>query len=257
MLPLAFNVLSLEEIAEYWSREIAGVRTMAEMYAELLSAFWRDDLTVFGSSGKVPVDRRRFLELVRRESVHPGFTLVDSAGVIPPAIEKQFGRSIIIDTTTYVVLPSGFGLDRRHRRNRISKIGNDVVRRLSRCIETRSPGAQHDSRGTAQLLCHERLRSSAVLVSRHEGASGQLWRAVIGDAIDQGRNDPTGRAAGPRPDASGRSQSATDLGTGAYRRDDPIAKATGDRERPSKRLQEVAISRRRRRALNIKPYIRF
>src|SRR5438045_2068840 len=106
MLPLAFNVLSLEEIAEYWSREIAGVRTMAEMYAELLSAFWRDDLTVFGSSGKVPVDRRRFLELVRRESVHPGFTLVDSAGVIPPAIEKQFGRSIIIDTTTYVVLPS-------------------------------------------------------------------------------------------------------------------------------------------------------
>jgi hypothetical protein len=39
MLPLASNALRLEEIAEYWPREIAGVRTMAEIYARLLSSF--------------------------------------------------------------------------------------------------------------------------------------------------------------------------------------------------------------------------
>lgn len=58
-LPISDYVLRLEMVAEYWSREIAGVRTMAEIHAELLCAFWRNEFTVFGSSGEARARSRR------------------------------------------------------------------------------------------------------------------------------------------------------------------------------------------------------
>jgi hypothetical protein len=105
MLPIRDDVLQLEIIAEYWSREIAGVRTMAEIHDELLCAFWQNELTVFGSSGETRVDRRRLLESIRLKSDHPGFTVVE-VEMIPPGKEEHPDGSITVDVTNYVVLPS-------------------------------------------------------------------------------------------------------------------------------------------------------
>ena len=44
MLPIHENVLQLIWIAEYWSREINGVRTSAEIHDQLLAAYWRGHL---------------------------------------------------------------------------------------------------------------------------------------------------------------------------------------------------------------------
>jgi hypothetical protein len=106
MLPIRDGVLQLEIIAEYWYREIAGVRTMPEIHDELLAAFWHNKLTVFGSGGEARVDRRRFLRSVRLKSEHPGFTLVDSVKMIPPEIEKHPDSSVTVYLMKYIFLPS-------------------------------------------------------------------------------------------------------------------------------------------------------
>src|SRR5260370_28204019 len=106
MLPIRDDVLQLETIAEYWSRAIEGVRTMTEIRDELLSAFWRNKLMVFGWSGEVRVDRRRFLRVIRSKSEHPGFTMVDSVEMIPPAMVKHPDGSVTVYRMKYIVLPS-------------------------------------------------------------------------------------------------------------------------------------------------------
>jgi hypothetical protein len=106
MLPLVDNVLRLDEIAEYWSREIAGVRTTADIHDELLSAFWHNQLTIFGSSGEARVDRRGLLRSVRLKSEHPGFTVVASVKMIPPAMKKHPDGGVTVDLMKYIILPS-------------------------------------------------------------------------------------------------------------------------------------------------------
>jgi len=106
MLPIPHYVLPLKTVAEYWSREIAGVRTTAEIYGELLSAFWLNELTVFGSRGEPRIDRQRALGSVRLKSEHPGFTVVGSEKMVPPEKEEHPDGSSTIDLRSYIVLPS-------------------------------------------------------------------------------------------------------------------------------------------------------
>src|SRR6266851_8367538 len=106
MLPIRDDVLQLEPVAEYWSREIASVRTMPDIHDELLAAFWQNELMVFGSSGQTRVDRRRFLGLIRLKSEHPGFTVIDSVQMIPPAMEKHPDGGVTVYLMKYIVLPS-------------------------------------------------------------------------------------------------------------------------------------------------------
>jgi len=105
MLPLPDKALRLNVLAEYWSRELQGQRTAAEIHRELLSAFWRDELEVSRSNGD-PVDRRGLLESVGHQSQHPGFVVVDSADMIPPGIVDLPNGGVIVDLTKYVVIPS-------------------------------------------------------------------------------------------------------------------------------------------------------
>jgi hypothetical protein len=107
MLPISDRVLPLEVIAEYLSRETAGVRTMSEIHDELLSAFWRNELAVVGSNGRGRIYRRRFLSSIRLRSEHPGFAMVDSANLLPQATEEHPDGSVTIDITKYIVLDSG------------------------------------------------------------------------------------------------------------------------------------------------------
>ena len=106
MLPLVYNVLRLDEIAEYWSREIGGVRTTTEIYNELLSAFWHNRLTIFGSSGEARVDRRGLLRSVRLKSEHPGFAVLASVKMIPPAMKKHPDGGATVNLMKYIILPS-------------------------------------------------------------------------------------------------------------------------------------------------------
>jgi len=105
MLPIHENVLQLDRIAEYWSREINGVRTSAEIHDQLLTAYWRDELRVAGGDERGLLNRVTFLELVARERNHPGFMLVDSPEMIPPRITEHGDHSVTVDMRTYIVLP--------------------------------------------------------------------------------------------------------------------------------------------------------
>src|SRR5262252_6694632 len=110
MLPFHENVLHLAEIAEYWSRELRRVRTQREIYAELLSAFWQDQLAVVHVHNLHPIERLSLLKGINATRWltpdHPGFALVDRAEVIPPKIEKHPDGRATIDQGVYIVLPS-------------------------------------------------------------------------------------------------------------------------------------------------------
>ena len=106
MLPLVEDFLRLEQIAELWSREHNRVRTSLEIYDELLSALWKNELIVFGGSGKSPVDRQRLLRVIRLCLEHPGFVIVESRDEIPVRATKHADGSVSVDATVYVVLPS-------------------------------------------------------------------------------------------------------------------------------------------------------
>jgi hypothetical protein len=86
MLPVSDHELMLEQIAGYWSRELAGARTAEETLATLHEAFWRGELVVCATCESTQVDRRRFLEAVNLRREHPGFVLVERTDLIPRAV---------------------------------------------------------------------------------------------------------------------------------------------------------------------------
>lgn len=106
MLPLVDDILLLQKIAEYWSREHDRVRTMIEIFDELLTAFWQNKLIIYGSSERNIIDRRRFLKTIRLHLKHPGFTIVQSRFEVPVRTTKHPDGSVDIDATCYIVLPS-------------------------------------------------------------------------------------------------------------------------------------------------------
>jgi hypothetical protein len=105
MLPLPDEPLRLGAVAEYWSREIQGVRTAADIRQELLSAFWRGELEVVSSTGDQRVDRRGLLAAIRIKPEHPGFTVVDSVDMIESMREEHPDGSVTIDLRKHIVLP--------------------------------------------------------------------------------------------------------------------------------------------------------
>ena len=110
MLPIREKVLYLAEIAEYWSRELQGVRTPPEIYSKLLSAFWQDQLAVVHVQNLHPIQRLNVLKAINATRClmpdHPGFTLVDRDEMIPPKVEQQPDGRWTIDQGVYIVLPS-------------------------------------------------------------------------------------------------------------------------------------------------------
>jgi hypothetical protein len=82
------------------------VRREYAWHSELISAFWLNELMVFGPRGEPRVDRRRVLESVRLKSEHPGFTVVDSVEIIPPREEEHPDGSLTINLRGYIVLPA-------------------------------------------------------------------------------------------------------------------------------------------------------
>jgi hypothetical protein len=105
MLPIRDEVLPLHVLAEYWSRELAGIRTAAEIHDELLSAFWQDELMVFGPSGENRLDRKQILGWLTFQREHPGFIVVDNAESIPPRSQELSNGGLRIDLREYLVIP--------------------------------------------------------------------------------------------------------------------------------------------------------
>jgi len=102
------NVLYLAEIAEYCSRELRGVRIPSEIYAELLSAFWQDQLAVVHVQNLHPIQRLNVLKAMNATRYlipdHPGLTLVDCAEMIPPKVEQHPDGRWTIDRGVCIVL---------------------------------------------------------------------------------------------------------------------------------------------------------
>ena len=106
MLPIQENVLQLSWIAEYWSREIGGLRTSAEIHHELLAGFWRGKLGLVAGDERKTLDRVTFLKCVALKRDHPGFVLIDSPEEIPPKVTTHADGSVTVDIQTYITLPS-------------------------------------------------------------------------------------------------------------------------------------------------------
>jgi len=71
MLPIRENVLQLAEIAEYWSRELQGIRTSTEIYAELLSGFWQNQLAAVNAHNLHPIQRLNVLKGINATRFDP------------------------------------------------------------------------------------------------------------------------------------------------------------------------------------------
>jgi hypothetical protein len=129
MLPIRENVLHLDQIAEYWSRELGGVRTPPEIYAELLAAFWQGALVVVHAHNLYPIDRESMLKAIDSTPnlEHPGFTLVDSAEMIPPKVEQHPDGRVTVDQGVYIVLP----LDHTDWTDEIVRAAYDEFAKLS------------------------------------------------------------------------------------------------------------------------------
>jgi len=184
MLPIRDDVLQLEPVAEYWSREIASVRTMPDIHDELLAAFWQNELMVFGSSGQTRVDRRRFLGLIRLKSEHPGFTVIDSVQMIPPAMEKHPDGSVTVYLMKYIVLPSDE-----------SGWTDDIVEATYRTLATMSFEDFHDLlKPGLRLLSTTREALAAYCGSMGYNLPGFWFRATKDDPVSFG-----GRPSAMRP----------------------------------------------------------
>lgn len=120
MLPLPDTGLRLDHIAQYWSRELQDVRTAAEIYNKLLSAFWQDRLASFGSSGETRVDRKRLLGAIAMQVNHPGFVIVESREAIPEATYHPDGTIKTIQINTpFGAAWGSIGVERRFNRGRV------------------------------------------------------------------------------------------------------------------------------------------
>ena len=105
MLPLSERILTLEQIAEYWSRETGGILTSDEIHNRLLAEFWQGQLEVTGPSGNSVVDHRKVLGVVSHQREQPGVLFIESEDERPP-LEVMPDGSICVDATRYIVLPS-------------------------------------------------------------------------------------------------------------------------------------------------------
>jgi hypothetical protein len=106
MLPLSNSSLPLTEMAAYWSREIGCVRPSAEIFDQLLSDFWLDELQATGADGKKEIDRCHILSLVNRCRAHPGFSLIESSEEGRRLFEHLPSGSVLVDVNDYIVLPA-------------------------------------------------------------------------------------------------------------------------------------------------------
>ena len=86
------------------------MRTSAEIFQELLSAFWRGELALVGGNERQIIYPETFLKYIALKRDHPGFTLVDSPEMIPPKLTERLDGGVMIDLQTYIVLPSDHAL---------------------------------------------------------------------------------------------------------------------------------------------------
>ena len=105
MLPIRKNVLPLAQIAELWSREIAGVRTAADIHAELLRAFWLGQLPARFEGSAKEIGRADMLRVLNLRREHPGFLLVEPSDAGPSKMTKHSDGSVSVDLRRFIRLP--------------------------------------------------------------------------------------------------------------------------------------------------------
>src|SRR5215469_12051029 len=105
MLPIRKNVLPLAQIAELWSREIAGGRTAADIHTELLRTFWLGQLPARFEGSAKEIGRADMLRVLNLRREHPGFLLVEPSDAGPSKMTKHSDGSVSVDLRRFIKLP--------------------------------------------------------------------------------------------------------------------------------------------------------
>jgi hypothetical protein len=258
MLPLVDNILRLQEISEYWSREHNRVRTSIEIFDELLTAFWQNKLIVYGLSGRSPIDRLGLLKTTRLRLQHPGFTIVESKEDIPVLATRNFGGSVSIDLTFYIVLPSNESAWTedilKNAYDALATLSiedfDDLVKPAFRSLCTTREGLAEYCDSVPYPRPRFWYTDSEKLEPRSFGGRRSVMRQITAEmkrraALQHLCSEATRGGGG-----------AASLGGGKHRREGATAKVAIDRERHTAGLQSIEASRLGR-AQNIKPRTRF
>jgi hypothetical protein len=103
MFPISCDrALSIQRIAEYWSREIRPPASPRELREEIIKAWWRRELVVPG--GPEPIDVLRSLhKTVDRNKV----LFIAPTDVAPPVSVAHEDGSVTVDVRIRIRVPSG------------------------------------------------------------------------------------------------------------------------------------------------------
>jgi hypothetical protein len=96
------DVLTLAEIAKFWSRAPGSVHTADEIFCRLVQAVWRGDLTVELSARREPRNgdyRYSLLRAVAGVRSHPGLLFVRPGEPVGPVEEMLADGTTLLDLT--------------------------------------------------------------------------------------------------------------------------------------------------------------
>jgi hypothetical protein len=119
------KALRLFKLAEYQARSMGEVRSEEDIHSELLSAFWLGELQAVNEESHSPINRFNVLDAVARTREHPGFTLVETADLLPQKVQIHPDGSVTVDSTNYVVLP-------KNKDDRTDEIAREALAKLAK-----------------------------------------------------------------------------------------------------------------------------
>lgn len=100
------DVLTLADIAKFWSRAPGSVRTEDEIFCLLIQAVWRGDLKVEVPAGHEPRNgdyRYSLLRALAGVHSHPGLLFVRPGQPVDPVEEKLDDRTTLLDLQKRII----------------------------------------------------------------------------------------------------------------------------------------------------------
>jgi hypothetical protein len=103
MFPVAKAKLPLQEISNYWSREIQPPASRIELLEHLEKAWWLGEIQ--GDGSRHDLLKRMFKSMYRRNDLGVVFVVGEDVGE-PPPVKKLPDGSILVDVRHRIFLPS-------------------------------------------------------------------------------------------------------------------------------------------------------
>jgi hypothetical protein len=105
MFPIGKHKLSLQEISDYWSREIQPPASGKELYRLLESAWWLGEIRGDSAISRLQLLKKMFMVMRERDDLGIVFIVGQDAG--PPPVEKLLpDGSLLVDIRHEIPVPS-------------------------------------------------------------------------------------------------------------------------------------------------------